>query len=265
MNPSPLHAVEPNSAAGADRRAVVRLPEARIRVSVVGLDALRGAGLQAIFEKNTGIDILLEDVASLQRPDRGLDSTANMVLVGTKACPDIFKVIGSIRSAHPGLPIIVMSHTSGEEAILRVLMLGAKGFLHEAVTPVQFEKAVRMVASGWIWAPRRVQAELIGRLLAVVESQRPGVQAGVSFTSREQQVLDLLLDGSSNREIARSLKIEERTVKSYVTKLMQKMGVKNRTALTMRAQDRSAAILSAARFQLQGKPEPDDGAGPATK
>ena len=244
---------------------MVKLPEARIRVSVVGLDALRSAGLQAIFEQNTGIDILLEDVASLQRPGRGVDSTANMVVVGTKAGPDIFKVIGSIRSAHPGLPIIVMSHTSGEEAILRVLMLGAKGFLHEAVTPMQFEKAVRLVASGSIWAPRRIQAELIGRLLAVVESQRPGVQAGVSFTSREQQVLDLLLDGSSNREIARSLKIEERTVKSYVTKLMQKMGVKNRTALTMRVQDRSAAILFAARFQLPGKPEPSDGAEPATK
>lgn len=226
---------------------------------------MRATGLQAIFDKNTGIDIVMEDVASLPNYDRGPDSTINIVVVGANAGPDIFSVIAAIRSAHPALPIIVMSHASGEEAILRVLMLGTKGFLHEASTPVQFEKAVRMVASGSLWAPRRVQAELISRLLAAVESQRPGITAGVRFTSREQQVLNLLLDGSSNREIARSLKIEERTVKSYVTKLMQKMGVKNRTALTMRAQDRTTAILSAAPFHLPGEAQPSHPVGPATK
>ena len=244
---------------------MVRLTETRIRVYLVGLDALRATGLQALFEKNTGIDILMEDVSSLPDSNQGPESAFNMVVVGANAGPDIFSVIASIRSAHPELPIIVMSHASGQEAILRVLMLGAKGFLHEASTPGQFEKAVRMVAAGSLWAPRRVQADLISRLLTALESQRSGVTNGVSFTNREQQVLNLLLDGNSNREIARSLKIEERTVKSYVTKLMQKMGVKNRTALTMRAQDRSTAILSPAPFHLPGEPPPSQGTDPAIK
>ncbi|MGC1871829.1 MAG: response regulator transcription factor [Acidobacteriaceae bacterium] len=222
---------------------MVRLPETRIRVYVVGLDALRATGLQAIFEKNTGIDILMEDISSLPRSHQGPDSAFNLAVVGANAGPDIFSAIAAIRSAHPELPIIVMSHASGQEAILRILMLGAKGFLHEASTPGQFEKAVRMVAAGALWAPRRVQADLIHRLLTALESQRVAQTHAVTFTTREQQVLNLLLDGNSNREIAKSLKIEERTVKSYVTKLMQKMGVKNRTALTMRAQDRSTSVL----------------------
>ncbi len=211
---------------------------------VVGLDALRATGLQAIFEKNTGIDILMEDISSLPGAHPGPDPTFNLAVVGANAGPDIFSAIASIRSTHPELPIIVMSHASGQEAILRILMLGAKGFLHEASTPGQFEKAIRMVAAGALWAPRRVQADLIHRLLTTLESQRAAQTNAVSFTSREQQVLNLLLDGNSNREIAKNLKIEERTVKSYVTKLMQKMGVKNRTALTMRAQDRSASKVS---------------------
>ena len=243
---------------------MVRLQATRIRVYVVGLDALRAAGLQAIFERNTGIDILMEDVSSVPSHADAPGSTFSMVVVGANAGSDIFKVIASIRSAHPNLPIVVMSHASGEEAILRVLMMGAKGFLHEASTPGQFEKAVRMVASGSIWAPRRVQAELIGRLLAARDLQRPGPMADVYITNREQQVLDLLLAGSSNREIARSLKIEERTVKSYVTKLMQKMGVKNRTALTMRAQDRSTSIQTPAPFRLQGDSQPSQDGEPLT-
>jgi DNA-binding NarL/FixJ family response regulator len=147
-------------------------------------------------------------------------------------------------------------------------MLGAKGFLHEATTAAQFEKAVRMVAAGSLWAPRRVQADLIHRLLTTLESQRAAQTHGVSFTSREQQVLNLLLDGNSNREIAKSLMIEERTVKSYVTKLMQKMGVKNRTALTMRAQDRSTIISSmllSPQSPLPVDPPPTQGSKPALK
>jgi DNA-binding NarL/FixJ family response regulator len=234
-------------------------------VYLVGLDALRATGLQALFEGNTGIDILMEDVSALPRANQGLDSAVNMVVVGANAGPDIFSVIAAIRSSHPELPIIVMSHASGQEAILRILMLGVKGFLHEASTAAQFEKAVRMVSTGSLWAPRRVQADLINRLLTALESQRSGATGVVTFTMREQQVLNLLLDGNSNREIAQSLKIEERTVKSYVTKLMQKMGVKNRTALTMRAQDRSTSMLSTAPFQLPAEAPPSQGPGPAIK
>ncbi len=244
---------------------MVRLPQTRIRVYVVGLDALRATGLQTVFENNSGIDIVIQDMSSLPGLHLGADSAFNLAVVGANAGPDIFSVIASIRSAHPGLPIIVMSHVSGQEAILRVLMLGAKGFLHEACTPAQFEKAVRMVAAGLLWAPRRVQADLIHRLLTTLESQRVAQSNGVSFTSREQQVLNLLLDGNSNREIAKSLKIEERTVKSYVTKLMQKMGVKNRTALTMRAQDRSTSMLSSASLLLPPDPPPSHESEPAGK
>jgi DNA-binding NarL/FixJ family response regulator len=207
----------------------------------------------------------MEDISSLPGSHQGLESHFNLAMVGANAGPDIFTAIASIRSAHPDLPIIVMSHASGQEAILRLLMLGAKGFLHEASTPGQFEKAVRMVATGSLWAPRRVQAELIQRLLTALESQRAAQANGVTFTIREQQVLNLLLDGNSNREIAKSLKIEERTVKSYVTKLMQKMGVKNRTALTMRAQDLSSNMSSPARLGAPADQPAVQGSDPAIK
>ena len=56
-----------------------------------------------------------------------------------------------------------------------------------------------------------------------------------AFTARERQVMTLLMAGQSNREIAAGLRIEERTVKSHVARLLKKMGVRNRTALTMQA------------------------------
>ena len=228
-----------------------RFPSARIRLHVIGCDVLRAAGLQTIFGKKSGIDVVvLEDAASLPEFGHEPDSTLNMVVVGPQGGIDILQMIESIHASRPDLLILAMSHACGEEAILRVLMLGAKGILHDASTPGQFEKAVHLVATGSIWAPRRIQAELISRLLADRDAQSSGPAASVSFTGREQQVLNLLLDGRSNREIALSLKIEERTVKSYVTRLMRKMGVRNRTALSMRAQGRSTEVPRSSPVRL---------------
>jgi DNA-binding NarL/FixJ family response regulator len=218
--------------AGQESKPVSRFPAAPIRVYVLRSDPLRAAGLQAIFEDNAGIEIIVES-ASDQVGSGWLNPDIKVVVVGTLLGAGTVKLISSIRSARPELNILVMSPTAGDEAILTVLNVGAKGFLHEASTPAEFEEAVRAVASGSIWAPRRLQAELINRLLS---SREPQVTiANMSFTGREQQVLDLLVGGRSNREIAESLKIEERTVKSHVTRLLRKMSVKNRTALSMLA------------------------------
>lgn len=203
-----------------------------IRVYVLRFDPMRALGLQALFEDNAGIEILFED-----EPDEvgtgWLDPAIDVAIIGSRLGARTQKLIASIRAARPELPMLVMSPAAGDEAVLSVLTLGAKGFLHETITADQFEEAVRTVVAGSIWAPRRLTSELIKRLLA---SRNPQLSImTTTFTGREQQVLNLLLDGKSNREIASSLKIEERTVKSYVTKLLRKMSVKNRTALSMLA------------------------------
>lgn len=215
-----------------DADIVSRFPAVPIRAYVLRFDPMRAIGLQALFDENAGIEIVLEN-----DPDEvgsgWLDPGIGVVVVGTHMGAATHKLIASIRSARPELPILVMSPAAGDEAILSVLSLGAKGFLHEATTAAQFEEAVRAVTEGSIWAPRRLLAELIHRLLTVRD---PHVAvADATLTAREQEVLNRLLDGKSNREIAQSLKIEERTVKSYVTRLLRKMSVKNRTALSMLA------------------------------
>jgi DNA-binding NarL/FixJ family response regulator len=207
-----------------------------LRVYVLQCDPVRAFGLQAVFEDNAGIDIIVED--SSDHAGKGwLDPSVQIVVIGTLSGAGTHKLISSIRSARPDLHILLMSSAAGDETVLTVLGLGARGFLHEATTPAQFEEAIRTVAGGSIWAPRRLQAELINRLLSSRDSH--GSVAKVSFTGREQQVLNLLLDGRSNREIAGSLKIEEQTVKSYVTRLLRKMSVKNRTALSVLAMSKN--------------------------
>jgi DNA-binding NarL/FixJ family response regulator len=90
------------------------------------------------------------------------------------------------------------------------------------------------VVSGSIWAPRKLLSRLIDRLLGVPVSGSGGLGA-LQLTARERQVLDLILLARSNREIARQLGIEERTVKAHVGRLMRKAGAENRIELSIKA------------------------------
>jgi DNA-binding NarL/FixJ family response regulator len=94
-------------------------------------------------------------------------------------------------------------------------------------------QAIEVVASGSIWAPRRLLSKLIDRLLKVPDTSL--TNAPLHLTDRERQVLELILMARSNREIARQLGIEERTVKAHVGRLMRKTGAENRIELSMRA------------------------------
>lgn len=226
-------AARTNSKADGKHADVARFPLGAICVCLLQMDPLRVAGLQAVFEDHVGIKIVVQESPLDEGNAYWLDPTVQVAVVGAKAGKTTLKLIASMRSSRPDLLILVMSPATGRDAILQVLRLGAKGFLHDTVGTEEFEEAVRVVASDCLWAPRRLQAQLIAELLS---ERAANVNSGhASFTHREEEVLTLLLDGSSNREIAKKMKIEERTVKAYVAKLMAKTGVKNRTALSMYA------------------------------
>jgi DNA-binding NarL/FixJ family response regulator len=126
-----------------------------------------------------------------------------------------------------------MAESTDPELIERVICAGARGFLQDASRENEVVMAVETVADGSIWAPRRILAHLIEHGL----TQPNANHSSSRLTSREQQVLELLVGGTTNRQIGGTLHIEERTVKAHIAKLMRKVGVNNRTALTMYAID----------------------------
>lgn len=203
------------------------------------LEPLRVAGLQDLFLQHAGLRII--DGTRQGGGEGWRDPSVNVGLVGAQfSTSGTLALIGAIRAGRSDLPVVIMSPATGDEAILAALSLGVKGFLHDTATGEQFEEAVRTVASGSIWAPRRLLAKFIDRMLAERDAQ--SAPETHRFTARERQVMDLLLEGQPNREIASRLRIEERTVKVYVARLMRKMGVRNRTALSMRAMSASFVI-----------------------
>ena len=199
-----------------------------IRIAVVESDPLRFVGFRALFDSESDFELVsatLPDISALQ----GID----LVLLGSRAGQNLFDVMASLKAARPDLRIIVTGSGIDEETILKAIASGAKGYVDEAATPAEFVQAIRIVNQGSVWAPRRVLSMFIERV-----SSSPGriFPAGrVTFTDREKEVLEMLVAGRSNKEIGAALGIEERTAKAHVAKLMRKVGVQNRIALSVHA------------------------------
>ncbi|MFZ0706126.1 MAG: response regulator transcription factor [Candidatus Korobacteraceae bacterium] len=152
------------------------------------------------------------------------------MLVGSHGLGSVFDAIAAIRSLKPDVKIIVTSALTSDEAILRAISVGVKGYLDEAAPAEVYIKALRIVNEGSIWAPRRVLAMFVERVIA-----NPKKLTSHNLSDRERQVLELLVAGRTNKEIGSELGIEERTVKLHISRLMQKIGVDNRIALSVYA------------------------------
>ncbi len=199
-----------------------------IRIAVIESDPLRFVGLRTCLASAPDLQL-----SSSSMVDIGARHDIDLALLGNHAGADLFEAMATLKAARPGLRIIVMSSGMDEEKILKAIASGAKGYIDEAATPAEFVQAIRAVDQGSVWAPRRILSMFIERV-----SNSPGriFPAGrVVFTDREKEVLEMLVAGRSNKEIGAPLGITERTVKAHVAKLMRKVGVQNRIALSVHA------------------------------
>ncbi len=213
-----------------------------IRVGVLTDEPLRLVGLNSIFEQGPG-----EGYAPLTpvigKIDELLaDPTLAYMIVDLHASSGGMKTLDVIRAKRPKMRLIVIGPENDDNLVLESIMAGARAYLDLKASPRIVRQAIEVVISGSIWASRRLLSTLIDRMMG--NSDTSLTNDPPQLTDRERQVLDLILTARSNREIARELGIDERTVQAHVGRLMRKTGADNRIDLLMRAS--SPALLEAA-------------------
>jgi DNA-binding NarL/FixJ family response regulator len=200
------------------------VPMRASRVGIVATDQLRVLGLKAIFSEAMQLEII-----HLSIPGALDDADLCLVLIDAECTPHLFELIATFRKARPQLSLIVLGNETGQEYVERVIGAGVKGYLALTAKESEIRMAVEMVRDGSVWAPRKVLSRLL-------DHQRDAAKADAAvpkFTAREIQILNLLRGGQPNREIAMTLGIDEGTVKAHIGRLMRKVGVNNRIALTV--------------------------------
>ena len=133
-----------------------------------------------------------------------------------------------IRSACPDIQVVVLTSSSDGERVWEALDAGATGYLLKDSEPEQLRDAIRAVGRGESPLDPRAARSML-------EARRPGGSA-VELTDRERQVLLLVARGMANKQVARALTISERTVKSHLGNIFQRIGVSDRTSAALWAQ-----------------------------
>lgn len=147
--------------------------------------------------------------------------------------------LGLLRELAPRLPrtkIVMLTISDDRRDLLDAVRHGAAGYLTKDLSPDALQRAVRGIRSGDLAMSRAMAAEVIQHLAAT--TNRPsGTDASVHLpgvSPREEEVLALLADGLTDREIAERLGISPRTVETHVGSLLNKLGVRNRAQAAQR-------------------------------
>ncbi|SEI17405.1 two component transcriptional regulator, LuxR family [Rhizobium tibeticum] len=165
--------------------------------------------------------------------------------IGLRSGPDVFIVDlmmqGNVLETIPKLvrcggktKILAFSAMSKCDLAIKTLDAGASGYVLKGSSPHELIEAVKAVHRGEIFITRELACKLVEEQRIAPLRRLAG--APIKFTSREDQIISMLTRGSTNRQIASELKIGEKTVKNYMTILMQKLNARNRLEVLIAAQ-----------------------------
>jgi DNA-binding NarL/FixJ family response regulator len=205
------------------------------RVIVVDDQALVREGIRTLLQV-AGIDV----VAEAEDGDSALAAIAqhevDVVLMDLRMPrADGIWALERLRDQGSQVPVLVLTTFDDDELVLRALRAGARGYLLKDVTVEQLARAVRALAEGGTMISPSITDGLLRALRsgpAADEQPTPPLQA---LTEREIDVLRLLAEGYSNREIAEVLHLAEGTVKNHISMILQKLAARDRTNAVLRA------------------------------
>jgi two-component system response regulator DevR len=183
-------------------------------------------GLRELFETEDDLEVVGEAGTAEEAMSR-VPATRPDVAVLDVRLPDGdgVEVCRDLRSAMPELKCLMLTSFADDEALFSAILAGASGYVLKQVKGSDLVSAVRRVAAGGSLLDPALTRQVMDRLRGEkVEDERLS-----RLTAQERNILELIADGKTNRQIADELFLAEKTVKNYVSNLLSKMGFARRT------------------------------------
>ena len=196
-----------------------------IRMLLVDDHAIVREGLRALLDDCEELTIVGEAADGDEAVSAALALKPDVVLIDLKmpglAAPDAIK---RIRSELPGTHVLVLTSYAEEGQVQQVMGNGALGYVLKDVARAELVRAIRTVARGEPWLHAEAQRSLLAQL-----RKPPETDPLAELTDRERSVLQLIAQGRSNKQIGNTLHLTEGTIKGYVSSILSKLGLEDRT------------------------------------
>ena len=189
------------------REALTRILSKKSDIRVVGASAFSSDVVEQI--SNAAPDVLLSDSAAVALSE--------------------LRLISEVRAAVPGLKVVMIGMDADREIFLRAVREGIVGFVLKDASAMEVATAVRSVANNEAVCPPRLCLALFERVAS--QNIHPGIfviRHNLGLTRREQQLVQMISRGLTNKEIASQLNLSEQTVKNHIHRMLRKLGATDR-------------------------------------
>ncbi|MEU1461812.1 response regulator transcription factor [Streptomyces sp. NPDC005727] len=196
-----------------------------IRVLLVDDHQVVRRGLRTFLEVQDDIEVVGEAADGAEGVARAEELRPDVVLMDIKMPGlDGIAALRRLRELDNPARVLIVTSFTEQRTVVPALRAGAAGYVYKDVDPDALAGAIRSVHAGHVL----LQPEVADALLSQ-EVANSGQGRGGSLTDREREVLGLIADGRSNREIARALVLSEKTVKTHVSNILMKLDLADRT------------------------------------
>jgi DNA-binding NarL/FixJ family response regulator len=203
---------------------------AAIRVMLVDDHRLFRAGLRALLQTLAGVEVVAEAgdgrealaLVQAQAPDVVLMDLMMPGLNGLDATARILR-------QYPDTRVIILSMSAGEDSVLQALRAGAAGYLVKTADPAEVERALRAVTQGETFLNSAIAQHVVGAYVGKISKEQTSLER---LSPRQREVLQLIAEGHTTREIAHQLGISRKTAETYRADLMKTLDIHDIASLT---------------------------------
>ncbi|MBS7661293.1 response regulator transcription factor [Pseudomonas lalucatii] len=222
----------------------------RIRIGIVDDHPLLRQGVAAALKRIADFEVVeqggsaeeAERIAAKYRPD--------VMLMDVHMPGDSFAAVRAIVTDNPSVRIVMLTVSESEDDAYAALEAGARGYVLKGVSGPELAQAIRNVATGQTF----ITPGFAGKLISDLQKHKDGEKSVDELTHREEQIIREVANGLTNREVAEKLSLSEKTVKHYMTSIMQKLQVRNRVeAVTAIMEYRRNQHAARIRHQFAGQ------------
>jgi DNA-binding NarL/FixJ family response regulator len=211
-----------------------------IRVLIVDDQRLIREGIAALLGVQPGIDVVACAAGGDEAIELATTVTPDVVLMDVRMPhTDGVAATTAIRQRLPACRVLMLTTFDDEAYVIDALRAGANGYLLKDLPAAELAQAVRLAHAGIDQLNPAVTARLL-EALRRNETPRPApVNVSAILTAREIEVLRLIAQGATNREIATQLTVSEGTVKNHVSNILNRLGLRDRTLAAIYARDKN--------------------------